>query len=233
MINDVDWSLRPGALAAVIGPNGGGKSTLLKALVGLIRPMQGQVRVFGENPRLVRRNIAYLAQGEEVDWRFPISVWDVVLQGRMLRRGLWGRLTAEDRARAEAALIEFEIAPLANQQIGSLSGGQRQRVFLARAVAQEADLILLDEPNTGLDARAQHELAEMFIRLRQAGRTIVVATHDLDCLMECFDQVIALKNRVVAEGTPREVLTSDILTALFARHFPSIRDTGEVVIHES
>jgi len=216
----------------VIGPNGGGKSTLLKTLVGLVAPAAGEVRVFGRHPQAVRRRIAYLAQGEEVDWSFPITVWDVVMQGRWLRRGLWGRLDGRDRERVRAALAQFGIEPLANTQIGSLSGGQRQRVFLARAVAQEADIILLDEPNTGLDARAQHELAETLIDLREEGRTIVIATHDLDCLTECFDQVLALKNEVVAVGPPREVMTGELLTALFSRHFPSIRDTGEVVIHE-
>ncbi|HHT72847.1 MAG TPA: ABC transporter ATP-binding protein [Firmicutes bacterium] len=232
VIENVDWRLAPGSLAAVIGPNGGGKSTLLKALVGLVRPFSGSVRIFGEAPKTARRRIAYLAQAEEVDWDFPISVWDVVLQGRWLRRGLWGRLTADDRERVHAALAQFHVESLAREQIGSLSGGQRQRVFLARAVAQEADIILLDEPNTGLDARAQHELAETFTSLRKEGRTIVVATHDMDCLTECFDQVLALKNQVVAVGSPRDVLTGDMLTALFSRHFPSIRDTGEVVIHE-
>lgn len=233
VIRDVAWQVPTGTLAAVIGPNGGGKSTLLKALVGLVKPSLGEVRLLGKHPQHGRKNVAYLSQAEEVDWRFPITVWDVVVQGRWLRRGLWGRLSAHDVEQARAALAHFDIADLADVQIGSLSGGQRQRVFLARAVAQEAEIILLDEPNTGLDARAQHELAETFTRLKDEGRTIVVATHDLDCLTECFDQVLALKGEVVAQGSPRDVLTGEILTNLFSRHFPSIRDTGEVVIHES
>jgi ABC-type Mn2+/Zn2+ transport system ATPase subunit len=232
VIHDVSWEVPHGSLAAIIGPNGGGKSTLLKSLVGLVKPWHGRVFLFGQEPEQGRKRVAYLPQAEEVDWQFPISVWDVVLQGRWLRKGLWGRLTREDLDKAESALTHFDINHLAKTQIGSLSGGQRQRVFLARAVAQEADLILLDEPNTGLDARAQHELADTLTRLKEEGRTIIVATHDLDCLTECFDQVLALKSTVVAHGSPRDVLTAEILTALFARHFPSLRETGEVVIHE-
>ena len=215
----------------MIGPNGGGKSTLLKALVGLVRPLAGSAHLWGK-PQAGQKARHYLAQVEEVDWDFPITVWDVVMQGRWLRRGLWGRLTPLDRERVEAALAHFEIADLAQAQIGLFKRRSAAACVLSRAVTQEADIILLDEPNTGLDARAQHELAETFTRLKEGGHTLVVATHDLDCLTECFDQVLALKNQVVAVGSPREVLTGDLLTALFSRHFPSIRDTGEVVIHE-
>ena len=150
-----------------------------------------------------------------------------------MRKGIWGRLRREDYAASRSALEFFGLGGLEKVQIGALSGGQRQRVFLARALVQEADLILLDEPTTGLDAQAQHELADLLVELRKAGKTIIAATHDLDCLTECFDQVLALNGRVLAVGTPAQVLTEEIMVELFARHFPKVGEGGEVMLHES
>lgn len=234
VLQSVSWQVPQGSLAAVIGPNGGGKSTLLKTAVGLWAPLSVErLRLLGREPRLGRKRTAYLPQSEEVDWDFPISVLDVVLQGRLINRGWWGRLSNEDYAAAEHALEVFHLTPFRDRQIGALSGGQRQRVFLARAVVQEADLILLDEPAAGLDAQAQHELADLFAALRSTGKTIIAATHDLDCLTECFDQVLALKGRVLAAGTPAQVLTEENMVELFARHFPKIGAGGEVTLHDS
>lgn len=234
VISSISWEVLDGTLAGIIGPNGGGKSTLLKALVGLVKPLNenAEIRLMGSAPGEVRGKVAYLSQAEEVDWSFPISVLDVVLQGRLISKRFWERFTPQDYELARQALTHLGISDLESAHIGSLSGGQRQRVFLARALAQGADIILLDEPATGLDAQAQHELASTFQKLRSEGRTIVVATHDFDCLIEHFDQVLALNGEVVAEGVPREVLTEDIMTKLFSRHFPTVQPTGEVMIHD-
>ena len=176
--------------------------------------------------------VSYLPQTEEIDWQFPISVLDVVIQGRLVHKKVWQRSTKLDREKAYEALVSVGIEDLASKQIATLSGGQKQRTFLARAIAQEASLIILDEPATGLDALAQHELLELFIKLRNQGRTLVITTHDLNCLAENFDVVLALDQKVVMQGCPHEVLKSDILTRLFSKHFPTISSSGEVTIHE-
>ena len=233
VLHGVSWKVPKGSIAAIIGPNGGGKSTLLKTVVGLLKPMDfDTLRILDKPPLQGRKNVAYLPQREEVDWDFPVTVVDVVLQGRLVKQGLWGRYTKADYAASEQSLHFFGMEKYKHTQIGSLSGGQRQRVFLARALVQEADLILLDEPSTGLDAQAQHELADLFALLRGQGKTIVAATHDLNCLTECFDHVLALDGSVLAAGKPYEVLTEENMVRLFAKHFPKIGADGEVTLHE-
>ncbi|NMA61659.1 MAG: ABC transporter ATP-binding protein [Firmicutes bacterium] len=233
VLEDVSWKVSRGSLAAIIGPNGGGKSTFLKTIVGLLRPMEySKLHLVGLPPKQGRKKTAYLPQQEEVDWSFPITVLDVVLQGRLVSQGLFGRYSTRDYDLSLEALDLLGMSKFAHTQIGSLSGGQRQRVFLARALVQEADVILLDEPSTGLDAKAQHELAEIFRDLGDAGKTIIAATHDINCLTECFDQILALDGQVLTEGTPNEVLTEANMVQLFARHFPKISASGEVTVHE-
>lgn len=233
VLQDVSWQVQRGTLTAIIGPNGGGKSTLLKTAVGLLKPIDYKtLKLLDQSPQMGRKKAAYLPQQEEVDWNFPITVLDVVLQGRLVKRGVWGRYTKEDHASSHEALELFGLHKYKQTQIGALSGGQRQRVFLARAVVQEADVILLDEPATGLDAKAQHELADLFVTLSKDGKTIIAATHDLNCLTECFERVLALNGRVFKEGTPAEVLTEANMVQLFARHFPKIGAGGEVTLHE-
>lgn len=233
VIRNVSWRVESGTLSAIIGPNGGGKSTLLKTAVGLLQPLDyTTMELLGESPKKGRKKVAYLPQQEEVDWSFPITVLDVVLQGRLLKQGFRGRYSNEDRLVSLKTLDLFGLEKHKHTQVGSLSGGQRQKVFLARALVQEADLILLDEPSTGLDANAQHELADLFLSLRQDGKTIVAATHDLNCLTECFDHVLALDGQVLVEGRPEEVLTEANMVRLFARHFPKVGSSGEVTLHE-
>lgn len=231
-LHDVNWRVKPGTLAAVIGPNGGGKSTLLKSLVGMIRSTSGSVRLFGQPPQKIRDQVAYLPQAEEVDWHFPITSFEVVLQGRLVHRKWWQRPSKLDQELALTCLERVKMTDLKKRPIGALSGGQKQRIFIARALAQQARLIIMDEPAAGLDAAAQHNLVELLEELRQEGQTVVVSTHDLNCLAEHFDTVLGLNQTVVVDGPPTTILNTDILTTLFARHFPVVKPTGEVAMHD-
>lgn len=232
VLDKIDWAVPKGALAAIIGPNGGGKSTLLKSLLGMIPPLTGNVLLFGEPPVKARRKVAYLPQWEEVDWLFPITALEVVLQGRLVHRRWWQSTAGKDRELASQVLAQVGMERWATQPIGALSGGQKQRVFLARALAQEAELIILDEPATGLDAAAQHDLLALFEQLQGSGHTVVITTHDLNCLAEHFDQVLGLNNQVIVKGDPQEVLDAQVLTGLFAKHFPMMQPSGKVAFHE-
>jgi len=232
VLDRVTWQVEAGSLAAVIGPNGGGKSTLLKSLLSLVPPAAGSVRILGRDPKQARPHVAYLPQREEVDWSFPISCLEVVLQGRLVHRRWWQHPSGRDRELALQCLRRVGMETCASRPIGCLSGGQIQRVFLARALAQEAKLIILDEPGAGLDAAAQHQLLDLFFELQKLGHTIVISTHDLNCLAAGFDTVLGLDRQVVLFGAPTEVLDGERLTRLFAKHYPVIGPEGEVSIHE-
>lgn len=228
----INWSVPCGSAAAIIGPNGGGKSTLLRVLAGTVEPDEGTVRILGNAGRPPAGTISYVPQNEEIEWRFPISVFDVVLQGRLGRRSWWQRPSEEDKELAWEAIRRVKLEEHALRPIGDLSGGQRQRALLARAVAQDARLILLDEPATGLDATAQHDLLDILDEMKAEGKTIVTTTHDLDCLTERFDSVLCLRGYVVCHGTPRETLTPEILSKLFGRHIAVFSEEGEVTMVE-
>lgn len=167
-----------------------------------------------------------------MDWNFPITCFDVVLQGRLVHLKWWQKPSTADYEKARDSLALVGMVDYASRAIGALSGGQKQRVFIARALAQEAKLIIMDEPATGLDAVAQHELLELFQQLKKEGHTVIVTTHDLNCIAEGFDTVLGLNRQVILSGIPSEVMNADILTELFARHFPVIKSTGEVTVHD-
>lgn len=231
VLQDINWTVPTGHLAAIIGPNGGGKSTLLRTIVGRVRPVRGQVRIFGQDVSRSRTALAYLPQNEEIDWGFPIRTIDVVLQGRLGRGGRWWRRAGKaEQQQALEALDRVRLRSEALRPIGDLSGGQRQRALLARALMQDASLILFDEPATGLDATAQHDLLDILKELRDEGRTVITTTHDLDCLTDGFDSVLCIRGEVVCQGHPREVLTSDNLLRIFGRHIPLVTTDGEVTI---
>lgn len=233
VLSDIQWSVPCGTAAAIIGPNGGGKSTLLRTLVGSVRPNDGSVRIMGHSAdRRASGALSYVPQNEEIEWPFPISVLDVVLQGRLAHKPWWRRTDAEDRRVALDAIERVALSEHALRPIGDLSGGQRQRALLARALAQDAHLILLDEPANALDATAQHDLLDIVDSLRAEGRTVVATTHDLDCLTDHFDTVLGLRGRVVCHGPPRETLTPEVLNEVFGRHVPLITSEGEVTMHE-
>jgi len=208
---DVDLFIPEGQLVAIVGPNGAGKSTLLKAALGLVPLSSGYVRVFGKPYHEVRSRVAYVPQRESVDWDFPASVLDVVLMGRYGRRGWFRRPSRADREAAETALERVGMAEYRDRQISRLSGGQQQRTFLARALAQDAELYLMDEPFAGVDAVTERAIVQLLRDLRDRGRTVVAVHHDLQTVPEYFDWVALLNMRLVAAGPLAETFTAQKL----------------------
>lgn len=196
-----------GEALGIVGPNGSGKSTLLKTIAGLLEPVSGDLCVLGSKPRsLPRGSIAYVPQIEAVDWTFPATVWDVVAMGRFPRMRFWQTFSKTDRERVEKALDAVKMASLRDRHISALSGGQQQRVFLARAIAQEPQLLLLDEPTTGVDADTEESLRRIVRDLVAAGLPVLMTTHDLDRVEEWFDRLLVLDKKVLALGSPRDVV---------------------------
>ncbi|MEZ5099123.1 MAG: zinc ABC transporter ATP-binding protein AztA [Thermoleophilia bacterium] len=205
---DVDATFPHGALSAIVGPNGAGKSTLLRAALGLVPSDAGHALVDGRPARASLDRIAYVPQREAVDWDFPITVREVVEMGRYPRRGWFRRLGGDDRRVVGECLARVGMDAFAGRQIGQLSGGQRQRVFVARALAQEAPLLLLDEPFTGIDARTEASLLELFRDLVGQGRAVVCVHHDLDTVRTAFDWALLLNVRAIACGEARATLSA-------------------------
>lgn len=212
---DVTFQVAHGARVAVVGPNGSGKSTLFKALVGLLPLQKGRVRIHGLPLGHHQDCVAYVPQREEVDWRFPVTVADVVMMGRFGRLGWLKRPTKQDRAIVLRCLEQMSIADLAGQPIGALSGGQQQRVFLARALAQEPHVLLLDEPFTGVDIATQESILELLDQLRAQQVTMMISTHDLNLAATRFDRILLLKRRLMAYGTAPQIFTHQTLAETF------------------
>ncbi|HEX2282436.1 MAG TPA: metal ABC transporter ATP-binding protein [Thermomicrobiales bacterium] len=214
-IEDINLDFRVGETTALVGPNGAGKSTLLRCLDGILPPTHGEVFLDGQAVHRPSSRVAYVPQRSDVDWRFPITVLDVALMGRALRAGRLLPISRRDRQDALAALAEVRMRHFGSVQIGALSGGQQQRVFIARALLQEADVFLLDEPFSGVDAPAQALILQILDDLRSTGKTIVFATHDLAMAERSADVCVMLNRRVIAVGPPPEVLTVQNLQATF------------------
>lgn len=210
------FSVPEGSITALIGPNGAGKSTLFKALMGLV-PVSGEVRLLGlpVAEALARSLVAYVPQAEEVDWTFPVLVEDVVMMGRYGRMGFLRRPRAADREAVNTALARVGMSDYRHRQIGELSGGQRKRVFLARALAQDGRLILLDEPFTGVDAGTEDRIIDLLGELRDEGRVILVSTHDLARVPEFCDRVVVVRGTVLASGPTEETFTPETLALAF------------------
>ncbi|MEM9083917.1 MAG: ABC transporter ATP-binding protein, partial [Planctomycetota bacterium] len=208
---DVDYDAPAGRLVSIVGPNGAGKSTLIKACLGLVPMASGQVEFWGHPYKQMRGRIGYVPQRESVDWDFPVSALDVVCMGRYRRIGWCRPVGRKDKEAARACLDHVGMADMSDRQISQLSGGQQQRVFLARALAQEADLYFMDEPFAGVDAATERTIVDVLRELRERGKTVVVVHHDLQTVSEYFDEVILLNMRVVASGPVEEVFTSENL----------------------
>jgi ABC-type Mn2+/Zn2+ transport system ATPase subunit len=217
-LEHVTVAVEPGSLLAVVGPNGAGKSTLLKLMAGLARPWSGRIQVLGGPPGREARRVAYVPQAELVDWAFPVTVEDVVMMGRFPRLGRVRRSGPDDRRAVRDALEQVQMDGHLGTQIGALSGGQRRRVFLARALAAEPDLFLLDEPVTGIDATTQELLMDLLEAQAARGKTVVATTHDLACAAGRFQQVLAVNRTVVAYGPSNLVLDAAVLAAAYGGH---------------
>jgi len=226
---NIDLAIDSPCLYAIIGPNGAGKSTLLKAALGLVPLAGGTVRFFGRPLAAVRRRVGYVPQRETVDWDFPVSVMDVVLMGTYPRLGWFRRPGAEDRRVARESLDRVGLADVADRQIGRLSGGQQQRVFLARALAQQADVYLLDEPMAGVDARSQERIFDVLSALKRGGKLVVVVHHDLRTAAEWFDAAALVDMRLVAAGPVSATLTPDNLRRTYAGHLDVLEEIGRAV----
>jgi len=217
-LENINLAVEAGALLAVVGPNGAGKSTLLKLMAGLIRPWTGRVEVLGHPAGQQARRVAYVPQAELVDWAFPVTVEDVVMMGRYPALGRLRRPGAADRRAVREALARVSMADHARTQIGALSGGQRRRVFLARALAAEPDLFLLDEPVTGVDATTQEDLMDLLEAEARRGKTVIATTHDLACAAQRFQRVAAINRTLIAHGPSSLVLDPGVLARTYGGH---------------
>ncbi len=206
-LEDIGFQTECGRSIALVGPNGAGKSTLLKTLAGLLKPDAGSVLWRGRRLTQSSHELAYLPQRGEIDWSFPITVRGLVEMGRFPNLGWWRRFSRHDEEIVERALAAMRLDALKDRQISALSGGQQQRAFVARALAQEAHVLLLDEPFTGLDKPAQESLAALFKELTREGRLLIASHHDLATVPEIFDEVLLIKKRLVAFGPVGEAFT--------------------------
>ena len=223
-IRDVSFTLQGGTTCALVGVNGSGKSTLFKSLMGQIKPKSGSIRLCGlPVPQALKRNlVAYVPQSEEVDWQFPVSVYDVVMQGRYGYLNFLRLPKAEDKRKVREAMERVGIAHLAQRQIGELSGGQKKRVFLARALAQQSKIILLDEPFTGVDVKTEDAIVDLLGQLRAQGHLILVSTHNLGMVPDFCDQVVMINRTVLAAGRTEHTFNQHNLELAFGgvlRHF--------------
>ncbi len=222
-LESVSVTLGRGQVCGLIGVNGSGKSTLFKCLMGLVPAQEGSVYLFGRTHTAARKEklVAYVPQAEDVDWNFPVSVGDVVLMGRYAHMGPARRPSQADRAAVEDALERVGLSELRGRQIGELSGGQKKRAFVARGIAQDAQLLLLDEPFAGVDKASELTLIALLRELKEEGRTVLVSTHDLAGIPQLCDSAILLHRRILAEGLPSEVLTHENLARTFGAAGPA------------
>jgi manganese/iron transport system ATP-binding protein/manganese/zinc/iron transport system ATP- binding protein len=224
---DVSVDIEPGRLVGVIGPNGSGKSTFIKSILGFIKPDHGTVKLFGEDDINASGRIAYVPQRGSVDWDYPITVREVAAMGRYSKRRWWKNLRRKDYQLADEALAKVRMTDFATRQIGQLSGGQQQRVFMARALAQDADVLLLDEPFAGVDAATEKAILNVLTETRDQGKTVVVVHHDLETAAEYFDRLLLLKQRLFAYGTPERVLDPKLLCDVYEGNLRVFADLAD------
>lgn len=226
---DVDYDARPSALIAIVGPNGAGKSTFVKACLGLVKLAAGRVEFWGRPYRQQRRRVGYVPQRESVDWDFPVSALDVVCMGRYAMIGWCRPVSRIHREAARRCLERVGMADYAHRQISQLSGGQQQRVFLARALAQEADLYFMDEPFAGVDAATESAIVDVLRDLRAAGKTVICVHHDLQTVETYFDDVMLMNMRVVAAGPVSEAFTRDNLHKTYGGRLTLLDQASQAV----
>ena len=225
----IDLEVPAGRLVGIVGPNGAGKSTLIKTVMGVVPPSSGWIKVFGQPFKKALTRVGYVPQRESVDWDFPVNVMDVVLMGRYGRLGLIRRPSNEDRRIARECLEKVQMLPYAERQIANLSGGQQQRVFLARALAQESDLYLMDEPFSGVDAATETAIVTLLQDLKARGKTILVVHHDLPTAKTYFDMLILINMRIVAFGETEKVFTNELLQKTYGGRLTILSDVVQEV----
>ena len=230
-LEDITFHLHAGELIAVVGPNGAGKSTLFKVVAGVLQPASGEVNIYGSTPN-AHVCIAYIPQRSQVDWSFPVSVADVVMMGRIAKLGLLGWPKKQDWDLVHSALETVNLSDLSKRQISQLSGGQQQRMFIARALAQEAELMLMDEPFSGLDAPSQENIFSLLDELKRQNVTIMVATHDLEQAAEYFDRIMLLNHRLIGFGTVDTVLTTEKLVRAYGGRIRRVDESGVLTVDD-
>lgn len=224
VVESVSVSIEPGKITGIIGPNGAGKSTFLKAVIGLIKTESGEVNVAGQPLDAIRKKIAYVEQRSGIDLTFPINVDEVVLLGTFPKLGLFRRPKKEQKEKVMECLKQVKMEDFAKRQIGNLSGGQLQRVFIARALAQEADVIFLDEPFVGIDMISEKVIVDLLKKLRNQGKTIVIVHHDLHKTKEYFDNLIILNKKLIAEGSVKQTFIAENIQKAYGESM------GEIII---
>jgi ABC-type Mn2+/Zn2+ transport system ATPase subunit len=228
VLSNIHLSIESGNIYGVVGPNGAGKSTLFKSILALIEPNAGIIEVLGKEIQDVRKKVAYVPQKDEVDWTFPATVMDIVLQGRYPHKKIFQSLGKLDKDIAMKALQDLEIENLKDRQIGQLSGGQQQRVFLARALSQEADIFFLDEPFVGVDMLTEERIISILKRLASEGKTLLVVHHDLATVDEYFSKVILLNQRLIAYGDTETTFTKANVAACYGAQLTILHKTGMI-----
>lgn len=224
-LEDICLSLQPGELAGLIGPNGAGKSSLIKAVLGLV-PAQGKVWLHAAPVRRQRHRIAYVPQRSQIDWDYPITVWNVVLMALNSTNGWWRRPGKAAQKLATEALEQVDMWALRHRPIAALSGGQQQRVFLARALAQQADLLLFDEPFTGVDKATEFILLDIFSQLRQQGKTLLICSHEWGESLNRYDRLLLLNRRLLANDAPAAVMTLENIRRAYGENLQPAAQTG-------
>lgn len=228
VLRSVSFQIPEGQLIGILGPNGAGKSTLLKAVLGLLPTLDGDVRIYGKSYREQRKLIGYVPQRESVDWDFPTNALDVVMMGRYGQLGWFRRPGAKERQIALDCLAKVGMAEYAGRQISQLSGGQQQRVFLARALAQNAQVYFMDEPFAGVDATTEKAIIGLLHELKEQGKTVLVVHHDLSTVKEYFDHVLLLNGELIAAGPTNETFTPDYLHKTYGGKIAMLADFGAV-----
>lgn len=223
----IDVAVPQGSLVGIVGPNGAGKSTLIKSIMGVVPSSGGWVKVFGKPLRENLHRVGYVPQRESVDWDFPVTVMDVALMGTYGRLGLFRTPGKAEKQRASDALEKVGMMPYANRQIGNLSGGQQQRVFLARALAQDSDLYLMDEPFAGVDAATEAAIVSLLHEMRERGKTVLVVHHDLQTADEYFDRLLLLNMRLVAFGEVKDVFTPELLQKTYGGRLTILSEVAD------
>ncbi len=226
---NIDFKLPSGNIIGIIGPNGSGKTTLLKAIMDLVKPSSGYVKIFDKELDDIRDKISYVPQRESVDWDFPATVMDVVLMGRYSNKKLFRKITSHDKDIAVEALEKVNMLEFSSRQISQLSGGQQQRVFIARSLAQGADLYIMDEPFVGVDAATEEAILTLMQDMKNQGKTVVVVHHDLQTAKSYFDWIVLLNTRLVASGPKEEIFKESLLQEAYGGKLNVLSKVGELI----